>query len=671
MLKNRFYRWGAITLVIVLALGLRLYNFEPPHTNVQTALQQGYLPPGLHYDEAYNLLAALRVWRTGKIEPFIRIDMGRMPMHINLTALLFAWVGPITVGGRLTALLAGLANIAAVGLLAIVVFRRALPDTERGLLACLVAGQMAVTYWHVHFSRLGMEHTQLTLFSTLAMLALWWVVHKPALWRALLAGLILGVAVYTYPAAYFLPVSVALIGLSARKSVVGPRVRLTLGYAFGFALAILPLTLFFVQFPEWLTSRPGAVAITTLSGFWDNVCNTVGGLFWQGDSNVSYNLPGRPFFDILQTTLFAIGLIVCLRRWREPAYLFGPIWLGVMLLPQILSQAPHFGRLSGATVPALLIVAVGELAVSRFIQRRSESNALTLLTLIGIMLISAGWTARDYFVRWPKTGDLLRTFRVAERLEAELALQAPSTAYRFISPVDRTLSTIDFVLGDQAEDYVKSFNGRKCTVLPAEGQPAYYWLTAYEDTQTAARLERLYGTSLRSRSFAVQQDELVRQIELLPEASLQLPPASQCAPDQTFGNLMQPLAVLLPDTPCYTDDAKLSVTIVWRLLGTTLENKTLGLYLLSPDFPASEWPLVSQTDAQPCDRSYPTSVWSEGERLVEDYQLSLPSDLVPGTYTLAAALYQLESGERQPVLDGKGPIVGDLMSLATIEFAQR
>jgi hypothetical protein len=69
------------------------------------------------------------------------------------------------------------------------------------------------------------------------------------------------------------------------------------------------------------------------------------------------------------------------------------------------------------------------------------------------------------------------------------------------------------------------------------------------------------------------------------------------------------------------------------------------LQLLGPDFPEAGSALVSQADAQPCDNSYPTSVWSAGERLVEDYQLSIPPDLVAGRYTLVAALYQLESGE--------------------------
>lgn len=667
MAIKRYYRWGAIVLVALLALGLRLYKFEPPHTSAQDALQQGYLPPGLHYDEAYSTLAALRVLRTGTVSPFIRIDMGRLPIHINLTALLFAWAGPLTVGGRLTALLAGLANIAAVGMLAVVAFQRTLPDTEQTLIAWLVAGQMAVTYWFVHFSRLGMEHTQLTLFSTLAMVALWWAVHHPTPWRAAVAGLILGLSVYTYPAAYFVPVSAALIGLSAGKFIPGSRTRLALSYAFGFALAAAPLGLFFARYPEWFAARPGAVAAVTPGEIWNNVRNTVAGLFWRGDANVSYNLPGRPFFDGLQSGLFGIGLLACLRRWREPAYTFGPIWLGVMLLPQALSQAPHFGRLSGATVPALFIVAVGGLVVARFIQHHKASGRLAMAILTGLMLISAAWTARDYFERWPKTGDLFRTFRVAERLEAELALQTPSRAYRFISPVDRTLSTIDFILGDEAEDRIKSFNGRKCTVLPPEGRPAYYWLTAYEETQTAARLKQLYGPGLPTRSYAAQ-DELVRQIELPAAVSLQFSPAGRPAPEQTFDHLMQPLMIFLPDEPLRTDAGTLSVTIVWQLLGTAPENKTLGVHLLGPDFPTAGSALVSQTDAQPCDRSYPTAVWAAGERLVEDYLLPIPPELPAGQYTLAAALYQLESGERQPVLDGQGQIIGDLMVLTTFEF---
>ena len=60
----------AIAAVAIVALGLRLYRFTPPSTlegyTIDPVIQ---LPPGLHSDEAYNALAALRFLQTGEWKP--------------------------------------------------------------------------------------------------------------------------------------------------------------------------------------------------------------------------------------------------------------------------------------------------------------------------------------------------------------------------------------------------------------------------------------------------------------------------------------------------------------------------------------------------------------------------------------------------------------------------
>ncbi len=63
-------------------------------------------------------------------------------------------------------------------------------------------------------------------------------------------------------------------------------------------------------------------------------------------------------------------------------------------------------------------------------------------------------------------------------------------------------------------------------------------------------------------------------------------------------------------------------------------------------------------DSRPGGASLPTSRWQPGWRIVNEYPISLPSDLPPGPYTLTIGLYQ-PSGERLPA-GGSDLRLGDL-----------
>lgn len=654
---------GVVTIAVI-ALSLRLYRFELPFTSAMDALRAGTLPPGLHWDEAYNTLAALRLVREGGFEPFIRVDLGRMPLHIYLTTLLFALFGSFTVGGRIAALLPGLLNLVVLVPLVQTAFANVLSGPERNKLAWLAAGQMAVTYWFVHFSRLGMEHSSLAFYSTLALWGMWWAVHQPTPWRTICAGGLLGLSIYTYPAAYALPVAV-LICLAytafrqhpARASIW----RFALGYALGFALVMTPLALFAMRYPEWVLNRPTGLGVTSLVQLSQNTFNAVGGLFWRGDYNTSYNLRDRPFFDPLQAGLFVVGLGVCVRRIRQPAYAFGLIWLGVMLLPQILSEAPHFGRIAGATVPAVLIVALGALTLGQMMEAYVRSRTLVAVSLYGLILASGAWTARDYFGRWPLTPDFYQTFRVAERLEAELAREQPADVLAYLSPVGWEVPSLQYLFDDHPRHQVRPFNGRECSVLPPAGQSAHYWLTAYEDRRTPERLAMFYSPTLTEQVYSGGELGLVRQIDVLANTEPRLPAGYWPVPAQQVGNVLQPLAVLLASDALQTGATEWPVTLIWKVIGPSEADLVLGLYLLGPNAQ-----LISQFDRQPCAGSYPTSRWGPGEWIVEERALTLPPDLSPGDYRLALALYHYPTLERLPVTDVNGAPLGDLATLITL-----
>jgi hypothetical protein len=96
----------------------------------------------------------------------------------------------------------------------------------------------------------------------------------------------------------------------------------------------------------------------------------------------------------------------------------------------------------------------------------------------------------------------------------------------------------------------------------------------------------------------------------------------------------------------------------WLVNTATADDWTVFTHLLRDDGNGS-FVQVAGSDSRPGGGSLPTSRWLPGWRVLDEYQISLPGDLLPGTYTLAAGLYH-EDGARLPT-GGPGVVLGDVV----------
>jgi hypothetical protein len=90
------------------------------------------------------------------------------------------------------------------------------------------------------------------------------------------------------------------------------------------------------------------------------------------------------------------------------------------------------------------------------------------------------------------------------------------------------------------------------------------------------------------------------------------------------------------------------------------QNYTGFAHLMAPD-----GTLIAQDDHQPRGGFLPTSIWREGLVLPDRYTIVVPHDAQPGTYSLVAGMYNLESGVRLPVRQ-EGQNVRDSVVLAQV-----
>ncbi len=102
----------------------------------------------------------------------------------------------------------------------------------------------------------------------------------------------------------------------------------------------------------------------------------------------------------------------------------------------------------------------------------------------------------------------------------------------------------------------------------------------------------------------------------------------------------------------------LRLALYWKSAETVQKDYTVFVHLVDPD-----GNLRAQKDAMPCAGKYPTSVWSPGEIVPDEYELSLPHDLTRGNYTVRLGMYEYPSLQRLSVTGADGKLLGDHLVL--------
>ncbi|MEZ4517208.1 MAG: glycosyltransferase family 39 protein [Chloroflexota bacterium] len=152
---DRLTRYHALALMVLCLLAAAALRFPDLTT----------LPPGVHYDEAANGILAGDIGLRGDRPIFISSYTGKEPLFFYLSGGMMRVLGESVFALRLTAAFAGILTVAATYWLG----REMLADRRMALLA---AALLAVSFWHVLFSRLGFRAITEPLLQALTVAAL-------------------------------------------------------------------------------------------------------------------------------------------------------------------------------------------------------------------------------------------------------------------------------------------------------------------------------------------------------------------------------------------------------------------------------------------------------------------------------------------------------------------
>jgi hypothetical protein len=621
------------------------------------------VPQGLWYDEAWASREARDVVALGHYPVYFEGDFGGLHPAIVYLTVLMRWLSngdPLAV--RYSVATAGLATV----LLSCWAYREigrlqpgsAFPPPRYALLSTFV---LATTLPFVIFTRVGFESVLPALPAAVAFGALARALRTGRRRWYGLVGVALGIALYTYFAARFLPIAftVAVLGLLWAGQ---PRRPLLVGWgitAVSALILFLPLGLYFWQHWDQFLLRAGTTAYHTLGPGADsvplallrNLGLTLGGLSLPGfgDQLARHNIPGRPVYDLFLSLLFWTGLVVLLRRPRQPATILLLAWSVVMLLPAVLSDgAPTYTRILAA-MPGLAgiagwgglwLVANWPAAWGRVVSARWALGVGLFLSLLT--------TGIGLFHFWPQY-HTLETFGIDDWQAAQAAQAALADGPVYLVPdlLHEGRPTLDLLLRDTA---VQPTTGLNC--LPY--QPGRFQTYLIDTRFDAGLLTRLAAAFPQGEIRPLQSGMMLFTVE-----------APDLVPLHTQNVQFGPLA-LLDHEIGEPADGGLPLRLVWQVRESPVPaDYTIFLHLYHTG--NTEAAPLAQRDSMPCDNSYPTGRWQAGEVVVDDHLLPLPEN-VDGPVVVALGLYTWPSLERVPLTETADTLPGHRLILGEIRL---
>ncbi len=465
--KKKFVWWG--TAVLLIAAIFRLVLLHD-------------VPPGLSQDEVLNA-DIVQFIRGGSHALFFREGYGHEPLYHYFSVPFQVLLGDNVLSMRLPAVTLGLLLVA----LTLRWARR-----EFGARTAVLTGVgLAISWWPIVFSRVGIRPI---LEPVLLLLFAWFWPKRP--W---LAGLFLGLSVYSYTGARVVFVIPALLVgyyfLTQRRKDTKEEKGVKA------ALIVLGISLL-VALPLFLTLRADPTLqqrVDQLAGplaalqagdpqpILQSIVDTVGVFSFTGDPRWTYTLPDRPLFDWGTAVFFYVGLLLALWRWRQPRYTFVLIWLGVTLIPSAVTpQSPSTVRLVGALPVVYLLVGLGITAVYHILttrkpvtDRQKLRSSLFALLLVALLSVTAYRTISDGFIRWPQAETTRLKHYQTVLLDIARDWRANPTdnlvvAEAFYEPIDRDSLIRNLGQDPQARWVQTGPEVAGAVVLPAGGNGRFY-----------------------------------------------------------------------------------------------------------------------------------------------------------------------------------------------------
>ena len=623
------------------------------------------VPPGMQHDEVFDARFATYILN-GARPVFIDENTGVPPLFMYLVAGAFALFGRDFLVLRMTSV--------SIGILGLVVSYLFLRELVGRRVAMLTLAGLAMSFWHLFDSRVGIEPIIVPLMTGLSFYLFWQAFRRGSIIWYGLAGAVMGLAQYGHRTGPLIPLTVgifALCLLASRHHLTDsegrpiPRFHALAKLLLMFAVAGFVATPLIIHMAgnagdSMLRIRQLSQDVTSLFAgdpqpVLEDILGVAGMFGIRGDPEWRYNVAGRPIFDPITGFLFWAGVIVSLSRIRQPAYLFLLLWLPINLtMAAITSPSPASTRALGSIAPIYAMPAIALVAGWDWLAAKQMARGkIALAGLAGLLLMgNAVWTVWDYFFVWPSNAVVRAIYRAdlalaAQFLDASDPEGVVGISAQFAADLDQ--QAFDYILRDKRP--IKWFDGRLVVVIPAQpaGEAATYLFPATDPatpfthrflTDAGAEVERIaYPTGETAltvyRLTAEQVSALREDTQSSPGRELNI----------NLGNEIDLIGYDL-STEVRAGDP-IDLTVYWRVRRGGRGELSYAFFAHVIDERGFRW---TQDDPT----GFPPSSWWADDLVVQVFHLTMPADAPPGFYHIDLGFYEQNSGNRLAEVNADG-----------------
>jgi 4-amino-4-deoxy-L-arabinose transferase-like glycosyltransferase len=616
--------WVVVIALLLVATAFRFYALAD-------------LPLGLDQDEIINAIAARGIL-AGERPIFITAGWGREPLYVYAVAGVASLVGDMTFGMRLTTVAFSMLFLS----VAYITAHRLLGRR----VALMTLGWLAVSFWPLMTARAGERNILLALFTTLTV----YLFHR-ALFSGLqsavrgqvkwtLAGCAMGVTLWTYQSSRVMPlvlvVFAAYLAIFERATFRASWKGIVVFFLVG-GLIASPLFAYLATHPGAETGDFKTLSLRALQqGDWHPMISAalgaLGMFFVRGEIYWLHNIPGRPIFDWLSSVLCGLGLGAVIwsglirKRLSAASCVLALLWLGIGLVPAMVTDPPSHHRAANVMAVAYLLPALGADWIGRALRVRST---LYVAAIVAVLAWTGVTTANDFFNTWavaPEVRDLrfAKLAQLSRDLDRGLDTSPVVVAGTFIEDIE---PLVPVALMRRRDISFRWYDEGSAQVIPGQVSRARYFDPA---------------SGLRAADTDALRRDLLERASAAPD--VWLAPLGDALPTTAGRPAARPISF---DGRIEFLGAEISpprVTTFWRILRDGSPSSTaMFVHLTTPDLK-----IIAQDDRL----GFPTHSWHAGDVFTQAFTLNVPT--LPHQAWLEIGIYDRATGQRWQVTGAPG-----------------
>jgi 4-amino-4-deoxy-L-arabinose transferase-like glycosyltransferase len=405
-LKNKKY---IFLLIIAIAIFFRFFQLSS-------------IPPGLYHDEAINANEAFFSLENANYRIFYPENNGREGLFIWLISLSFSVFGVSILAFKFIPAIIGTLTVIGLYLLTKELFSLSANHKPKAVnIALLSSFFLAISFWHVNFSRIGFRAILVPFLLVFSFYFLIKGFRKQSKNSLILSGFIFGLGLYTYTvfrlAALLLGTILLLFYVLYKKENLRKNFLKDASYILLAILIItIPIGIYYLNNPENFLGRTGQVSVfaqeNPIKAFIQSMLVHLASFNFYGDANWRHNFSGNPQLSLLVGILFLIGIFLSFRELisslKQKSYSLSIIhlilisWLLIMTIPAALTYEgiPHALRTIG-TIPVIYIfAALGACQTYNWLKSKiSDKKLLTVVCLLFLSFLISS-QLQKYFITW-------------------------------------------------------------------------------------------------------------------------------------------------------------------------------------------------------------------------------------------------------------------------------